>query len=225
MRRRIPLSETPELLQPRFFHICLLLATLPSIAAADEKPRVDFARDVLPLFKSRCFECHDNRKRTAGLRLDVRASALRGGDSGAAAIVAGDRDKSELLRRITSDDKDERMPPKGDRLSAAQIQLLRDWIDQGASWPDALAGDDTGRSHWAFRPPQRPALPAVKDAKWCRNDIDRFILARLEKEEIGAVAGSRSHDADPPAHARSHRPAADARRGRRVRPRQVGRRL
>jgi hypothetical protein len=109
---------------------------------------------------------------------------LRGGDSGEAAIVPGDSGKSELLRRILSADKDEMMPPKGDRLSAGEIQMLRDWIDQGASWPDAFAGDDTGREHWAFRPPQRPALPAVTDTRWCRNDIDRFVLARLEKERL-----------------------------------------
>jgi hypothetical protein len=172
------------LLQPRILFACFLLAAVPSLVSAEEKARIDFARDILPLFKDRCFECHDGRKRTSGLRLDVRASALRGGDSGSPAIVAGDRGKSEVLRRILSADKDEFMPPKGARLSTAQIQLLQNWIDQGASWPDALAGDDTGRSHWAFRPPQRPALPAVNDAKWCHNDLDRFILARLEKEKL-----------------------------------------
>ena len=91
----------------------LFILTLPCLAAADDKPPVDFARDVLPLFKARCYACHDGRKRESGLRLDVRSSALRGGDSGSPAVVAKDRDKSELLHRIASDDKDERMPPKG----------------------------------------------------------------------------------------------------------------
>ena len=181
----VPLPETFELLQPRILFACLLLVGLPSFVTADDKPpRVDFEHEVLPLFKARCFECHDGRKRTAGLRLDVRASAFRGGDSGTPAVAAGDRAKSELLRRIASDDKDEVMPPKGTRLSSAEIRLLQNWIDQGASWPDSLAGDDTGLTHWAFRPPQRPTLPDVKNAKWCRNELDRFILARLEKEKL-----------------------------------------
>ncbi len=90
-----------------------------------------------------------------------------------------------MLRRITSNDDDEVMPPKGERLSAAQVKLLRDWIDAGAVWPDALAGDECARKHhWAFRPPVRPPLPIVKNAKWPRNPLDRFVLARLEKEGL-----------------------------------------
>ena len=74
------------------------------------------------------------------------------------------------------------MPPEGKRLTEAQVKLLRDWIDAGAVWPDALAGDDAPwKRHWAFRPPARPTLPAVQDG-WVRNPIDRFVLARLVKE-------------------------------------------
>jgi mono/diheme cytochrome c family protein len=151
--------------------------------AADEKPRVDFARDVRPIFQARCYQCHDGRKHTSGLRLDVRSIALRGGDSGKPAVVPGHSATSALMRRVTSTDKSEAMPPKGQRLSAEQIRLLRAWIDAGAVWPDALAGEDKA-GHWAFRPPVRPPLPAVKDERWPRNAIDRFILARLEKERL-----------------------------------------
>jgi hypothetical protein len=164
--------------------VCLIVL-LSSGPLHAEKPRVDFSRDVLPIFKSRCFSCHDGRKHKAGLRLDLRSSARRGGESGKPAIVAGDEKKSELLRRITSNDDDEVMPPEGERLSAAQIESLRAWIDSGAVWPDALAGDDSrGKNHWAFRPPVRPPLPVVKNAKWPRNPLDHFVLARLEKEGL-----------------------------------------
>ena len=160
----------------------LLALTLPASAA--DKPRVDFERDVLPLLKDRCFPCHDGRKHTSGLRLDLKARALSGGESGKPAVVPGDSGKSELIRRIASTDADVAMPFQMERLSAAQIQTLRDWIDAGAVWPDALAGDDPSLRHWAFRPPVRPPIPAVKDAKWARNPLDRFVLARLEKEGL-----------------------------------------
>jgi hypothetical protein len=158
--------------------LIVALAALPGLRAAD------FERDILPLFKDRCFQCHDGRKHMSGLRLDVKARALKGGESGKPAVVPGDSGKSELIRRVTSTDDAVAMPFKAERLSATQVQLLRDWIDAGAAWPDALAGDDPSLRHWAFRPPVRPDLPAVKDGKWLRNPIDSFILARLEKEGL-----------------------------------------
>jgi hypothetical protein len=175
--------EDPALYPGRFLSAGLVLALALPAPAADP-PRVDFERDVLPLLKDRCFSCHDGRKHTSGLRLDIRARALRGGESGKPAVVPGDSAKSELVRRVTSADDGVAMPYKAPRLSAEQVKLLRDWIDAGAAWPDALAGDDPALRHWAFRPPVRPDVPAVKDAKWPRNDLDRFILARLEKEGL-----------------------------------------
>ncbi|MHB1423081.1 MAG: PSD1 and planctomycete cytochrome C domain-containing protein [Gemmataceae bacterium] len=152
--------------------------------SAAQLPDIDFARDVQPIFKSRCYSCHDARKHKAGLRLDVKASALRGGESGKPAIVGRDSKKSELLRRVTSSADDEVMPPEGKRLSDAQVKLLRDWIDAGAVWPDLLAGDDSPwKRHWAFRAPVMPTLPVLHDG-WVRNPLDRFVLARLEKEGL-----------------------------------------
>jgi hypothetical protein len=146
---------------------------------------MDFERDVLPIFKSRCYSCHDVRKHKAGLRLDVKAIALRGGESGKAAVVPGDSKKSELIRRIVSSDTEEYMPPEGARLAATEVKTLRDWIDGGAAWPEALAGDEfPWKRHWAFRAPVRPGLPAVKNPRWPRNDLDRLVLARLEKEGL-----------------------------------------
>jgi hypothetical protein len=169
-----------------------LLLGVPGSLTAQEKP-VDFERHVLPLLRDHCFRCHDARKHTSGLRLDVRSLALRGGDSGQPAIVRGASTKSELLRRVTSTSPQEAMPVKGKRLSAQQVQLLRAWIDAGAVWPDALAGEEPGADHWAFRRPVRHPLPPVKDPARVRNFIDSFILARLAKEGL-----SPSPEADRP---------------------------
>jgi mono/diheme cytochrome c family protein len=157
-----------------------VLAPVPARAAAP-----DYGRDILPLLKTRCYQCHDGRKQKAGYRMDIRARALRGGESGKPAIVAGKLEQSDMIRRIVSTDDDVVMPPSGKRLTEAEVKLLRAWIAAGAPWPDALANEDLAKApHWAFRAPQRPALPAVKNTTWERNPIDRFILARLEKEGL-----------------------------------------
>src|SRR5690242_12754377 len=93
----------------------------------------DFARDIRPILARNCYECHGPEKRKGGLRLDRKAEAFAGGDSGAA-IEPGKADDSELIARVTSDDPDEAMPPKGRRLSPRQVGLLRTWIDRGAPW-------------------------------------------------------------------------------------------
>jgi mono/diheme cytochrome c family protein len=155
-----------------------------NLAPADGKPSVDFARDVLPVFQARCYSCHDGRKQKSGYRLDGRTTALRGGESGKRAIVPGDSGKSDLIRRISLTEGDEAMPPGKEKLTPAQVQLLRDWIDAGANWPDALANPRPGAGHWAFQAPQRPALPALKDPGWVRNDIDYFVRARHEREAL-----------------------------------------
>ncbi len=109
-----------------------------------------FEHDVLPIFKQHCYSCHDGRKQTAGLRLDLRDKAFKGGESGEAGIVRGKAADSSLVARVASTDPDIRMPPKGPGLSPKEIQTLQDWINQGADWPDSLAGFDpagiTGRS-------------------------------------------------------------------------------
>jgi mono/diheme cytochrome c family protein len=134
---------------------------------------IDFNREIRPILSENCFACHgpDEKTRKADLRLDTREGAFAVRD-GIAAIVAGRPDDSELVLRIEGPDATLRMPPvkSGKKLSPAQIALLRRWIDQGAEW----------RTHWAFEPPQRPALPVVRDLAWCRNPIDLFVLAQLE---------------------------------------------
>jgi hypothetical protein len=162
-----------------------LLLSSAATAAAGDTPIVDFASQVRPLLKSRCYKCHDERKHESNLRLDIKARALRGGESGKPAIVPGAATTSELIRRVTSTDDEVVMPPSGGRLSVAEVELLRDWINGGAPWPDALAGNELDkRQHWAFRAPVRPKLPEVKDKTWPRTPLDRFVLARLEREGL-----------------------------------------
>jgi mono/diheme cytochrome c family protein len=166
----------------------ILLATAAMLAttrAADDPanaplPRsIDFNRDVRPILADTCFACHgpDDAKRKANLRLDLRDAALKPAKSGATALVPGDLVKSELVQRITlPEDDDDHMPPaKGKRqLTRREIDLLKRWVADGASY----------KVHWAFTPPVRPPLPAVKDESWVRSPIDRFILARHEAERL-----------------------------------------
>ncbi|HUY89288.1 MAG TPA: PSD1 and planctomycete cytochrome C domain-containing protein [Pirellulales bacterium] len=145
---------------------------------------VDFVKQIRPIFEQHCYACHGPKKQESELRLDARDAALKGGFNGPA-IVKGQSAASELIKRVASDDPNAMMPPKGERLLPEQIASLRAWIDQGAVWPDDGSGAAAAekRKHWAFQPPKRPAEPAVSDMAWVRNAIDRFVLARLEREQ------------------------------------------
>lgn len=153
---------------------------------ADRK--VDFVKDIRPILSQRCHSCHGAKKAQAGLRLNGKNVALAGGDNGKV-IVPGKSLESKLIRLVAGVEDDAIMPPEGEPLSKEQIGLLRAWIDQGADWPEAAdARDAAGRDHWAYQPPVRPALPAVKNSKWCRTPIDHFVLARLEREGLSPAA-------------------------------------
>jgi hypothetical protein len=140
------------------------------LALAAEKP-VDFDRDVRPILSDNCFACHgpDDKRRMANLRLDTEEAFAK-------IVKPGDAAGSRLLMRIGATNPAARMPPPqaGLTLSDAQISVIRKWVEQGARW----------ERHWAFAPPQRSPLPVVRDEKWARNAIDRFVLARLEKEGL-----------------------------------------
>jgi hypothetical protein len=140
--------------------------------------KIDFNKQIRPILSENCFTCHgpDERERKARLRLDTREGATARLRSGGHAIVPGKSAESDLVERVLSDEPSERMPPPRTkkRLTSQQIQLLRRWIDQGAPWS----------RHWSFVTAQRPALPVVRAKGWARNEIDRFILARLEAEGI-----------------------------------------
>src|SRR5947207_11574310 len=141
---------------------------------------IDFQKEVRPLFESRCYECHGPKKQKSGLRLDRKSSVFQGGDSGKPAVVPGKSAESLLAQKITSKDPDEIMPPKGEKLTTAETELLKKWIDQGATWIES----DSKPKHWAYIPPARSDLPRVKNKRWCRNGIDYFVLSRLQQEKL-----------------------------------------
>jgi hypothetical protein len=159
----------------------LLLVLFAAVGVAADTAAPTFTRDIKGILSNRCIRCHgpDAADRHGGgpegLRLDTFAGATAD-LGGHAALVPGRPDESELVARITATDPDIVMPPPeaGEPLPAAQIDLLRRWIAAGATY----------EPHWAYVPPRRPALPAVRDAAWPRNEIDRFILARLEAEGL-----------------------------------------
>ncbi len=163
----------------------LLIFFCASLAAAAVPGKIDFARDIQPLFSARCYGCHGPQQQMSGLRLDVKDAAIRGGYSGPL-FKSGDGGNSTLIHRISGDKGFAAMPPVGPRLAGDEIALLRAWIDQGANWPDtgtAAAASRTS-SHWAFQAIAHPAIPQVADASWVRNPVDAFIRARLEREKI-----------------------------------------
>jgi len=140
--------------------------------------KVLFNRDVRPILSENCFRCHgpDAKANKSGLRLDTKETALAALADGSHAILPGKPAQSELIKRITAKDKSDVMPPpkSNKKLTPAQIETLRRWIEQGAEW----------QGHWAFVPPLRPALPKPRNAAWVRTPVDAFILGRLEKEGL-----------------------------------------
>jgi Protein of unknown function (DUF1553)/Protein of unknown function (DUF1549)/Planctomycete cytochrome C len=188
---------------PRRLPAVLLLAALLAFSLAwrtleaqdpARQPRtstVDFARDIRPILQTHCYECHGPAKSRGRLRLDVRASALKGGETGPA-VIPGDSERSLLVRRILGLDGEDRMPKDGDPLPGDHIALIRAWIDQGAIWPgdgvqtppEPAPADSPDARHWAYRAPVRPPLPEVRHEAWTRTPIDRFVLARLEKDAL-----------------------------------------
>jgi len=169
METLMPESRT-SLLSGWLLAVTMLIGTAPAQS-------VRFDQDIQTVLAQRCLTCHGSGEAEAGLTLTSRAGALRKLDSGRAAIVPGHPDDSELLRRVTSADADERMPPKGEPLTAAQIAALRQWIAEGAEWPE----------HWAYRSLQQPPVPAPQDEStrdWIRNPVDAFIAAEHQRQGL-----------------------------------------
>ena len=141
MQAACPYDEhTSAMIFFRLFSVILLVAPL----SAEE---IDFAKRVYPVFEKNCFRCHGSGKQTNGLRLDNRADAFRGGDRGKV-ILPGKAEESLLIKAVTGTDRKHKlkMPPKAERLSSHEIDAIRQWIDQGAKWPDELAGERKRRS-------------------------------------------------------------------------------
>lgn len=150
-----------------------MLGSLLACAAAEPAtfPTRDFDRFIGPLLAGKCQKCHGAGEPEAGLRLDGRDGAIRKLDSGELAVMPGHPEQSALLKRVTAADAGERMPPKGEPLSATEVQHLRRWIAAGAPWPQ----------HWAYRPIEPDAVPAKLEGAEARTPIDGFIQERLRQ--------------------------------------------
>jgi hypothetical protein len=163
--------------------LLISILCVPSVLLA-----VDFDREIRPLLQERCIECHGEKKQKGELRLDAKVHAFKGGHDGAA-ILAGKADASPLFQRITSTDEDEKMPPKGDPLTPAQISLIREWIDSGAKWPenatDKAALTDKRLQHWSVQPIKvASALAESLGLKPELLSIDTFIEAKLRENGL-----------------------------------------
>jgi len=157
------------------------LAGAPSLQAQDSgADKIDFNRDIRPILTGKCTVCHGGVKRKAGLSFLTRDDALAELESGEKAVIPGQPQNSEMIRRVTTGESDELMPPEGEPLTDAQVGKLKKWIQQGATYP----------KHWSFLPVSNPKLPAVKQKSWPRNAIDHFILTRLEAQKLTPSASA-----------------------------------
>ncbi len=157
----------------------VILLTSGGVRAAEAPAgKIDFNRDIRPILSNNCFQCHgpDEKERQAGLRLDLAEAATKPAESGKMAIVPGKPDESELIARIYAADESERMPPADSNktLSEPQKVLLKQWIAEGAA----------RQAHWSLVALQRPPLPVVADRDRVQNEIDLFVLSRLEREGL-----------------------------------------
>ncbi len=188
----------------------LVLAAGPVLAQGEDEPAGDvvavadhefFENRIRPLLQRRCFKCHTDDE-LGDLRLDSRASMLRGGASGPA-VVPGDPDASLLILAVRHELPELEMP-LGGKLTDQQIADLTEWVRAGAVWPgEASPAADVSpaptvtaeqRAFWSFQPLRNPKPPAVEDDGWVRNDVDRFVKARLESEGLEPVAEAERRD-------------------------------
>ncbi|MDZ4820709.1 MAG: DUF1549 domain-containing protein, partial [Planctomycetota bacterium] len=161
----------------------------PEISADDADY---FEKHIRPVFIAHCVECHGDKKQEAGLRLDLRKLAMRGGDEGPV-IRAGKPDESKLIA-VLSHAGDIQMPPDN-KMPPEAIAALTTWIERGAPWPESPAESqsehsiaDAAAKHWAFQPVRMPDLPNVKQRNWVQSPLDQFILAKLEEQGIAPSA-------------------------------------
>ncbi len=156
---------------------------------------LDYDKDVKPVLEARCFKCHGAEKQKSGLRLDVKESALKGGESGEPAIVPGNALKSHLLKLVMSNDPAEVMPPKGERMTMAEVELIKRWVEEGAHWNSVSSApkveitqaeapiSEADRAWWSFQKPVAHEPPTTH-SRWGATRVDRFVLAKLEEAGI-----------------------------------------
>jgi mono/diheme cytochrome c family protein len=187
----------------RYLALALPFLILSSLVQAAQPNGPDpgkvafFEKKIRPMLANHCFICHSaDTNSKGGLRVDDLNGLLRGGNTGPA-IVPGQPEKSNLLKRVTQKEEKKRMPIEGKHLTEEQVADLTIWIKNGAAWPAVKVPASLGRpkaeyarlrkEHWAFQPLSDPKAPAVRDATWPRDDIDRFILAKLEANKLQPV--------------------------------------
>jgi hypothetical protein len=185
--------------RPAFDVTKSVFAVLPFFAlligdACGEEP-VDFVRQIQPILRRHCYQCHGHDVQEAGLRLDVKRRALAGGDDGQV-IIRGKADASRLVKLISSEQEELRMPPKDEAppLAENQIALIRAWVNAGAAWPDGV--DPVSKDEtllWSFEPVQRPPIPNVRQTTWVQTPIDAFILAKLEAAGMKPAPPAAAH--------------------------------
>jgi len=147
--------------------------------------RVSFREQVYPILKSRCFECHRGTDAEGGIRLDMFKEVM-GHSTGQPLAVPGEAAKSLIIEKVTEKDPDERMPAKGEPLTAEQVDVLKKWINQGLAWDDGLLPPtQLASDHWSFQPIERPEVP--KQPKWGHNPIDAFIAAKQRELDVEPV--------------------------------------
>jgi len=165
--------------RPRIVVVLVAVVVIGVVAGAwfahsRSRNPVSFSNDIQPILNQNCVQCHGGVRQKNGVSFVFREDAFGKGKSGRRTIVPGHPDESELIARLTSSDPEVRMPYHAPALPPEQIRLLRQWIKEGANWED----------HWAFVAPKPQPLPAVNESGWIRQPLDRFILARLEKEGL-----------------------------------------
>ncbi|MFP6906680.1 MAG: PSD1 and planctomycete cytochrome C domain-containing protein [Verrucomicrobiota bacterium] len=160
----------------------ILLPTLP-LWLVSGRAAVDFAREVKPVIERHCLACHDHEHQKAGLILTTRKWALTPSDHGRVVVRPGQGAGSELIRRLLNHDDEKRMPKDKPALSTEEIDLLRQWIDEGMSWTEDLGG---GVQHWAYKKPVKPPIPedSAGTGFSIRNPIDAFVLRKLKQHKL-----------------------------------------
>ena len=145
---------------------------------------IEFERDILPIFKESCLDCHGPDEQESGFRVDSRLALLKGGDYGEPALVPGDVDKSVLINAVTYEDSDLEMPPD-EKLSDEKIRLLKQWVHEGANWPGQMEAkvEAVTSDHWSFQRVKRPEVPNVQRDE-PTNPIDAFLLESLAKQKL-----------------------------------------
>ncbi|MEO6738820.1 MAG: PSD1 and planctomycete cytochrome C domain-containing protein [Chthoniobacteraceae bacterium] len=165
----------------------ILFATVAHSVPTDAAPTHEqvefFEKSVRPVLADHCYKCHGEEKQKGDLRVDSLAALLKGSDSGPV-VFRGDPMKGTFIKSIRHE-IDNKMPEKAPKLSDEKIAALTEWVKMGMPWPEndkaAPSKADVARTHWAFQPIRKPAVPAVKDAAhWAQNEVDRFVLAKLE---------------------------------------------